>query len=125
MYCHTRNTIQIFCKCDHKVKWKSQTVFLSGLILLRSRLLVERISLNTLQIELIHITADVGNSVYCLACIPDIPIKSLYSCINIHLGNGKPNVWSVGSTYSYASELICSLKKTGPFRLSVLTVLHM
>jgi len=114
-----------FCKCDHKVKWKSQTLFLSGLILLRFRLLVEMISLTTLQIELTHITADAGNSLYCSACIPDTPLKSLYSCIDINLGNGKPNGWSIGSTYSYASELICSLMKTGPFRLSVLTVLHM
>jgi hypothetical protein len=83
------------------------------------------ISLNTLQIELVHITADAGNSLFCLACIPETPLKSLYSCIDIHLGNGKPNVWSMGSTYSYASELVCSLKKMGPFRLSVLTVLYM
>ena len=125
MYCHIKNTIKTFCKCGCKVKWKTQTLFLSGLILLRFRLLVELISLNTLQIELIRVIADAGNSLYCLTCIPDTPIKSLYSCIDIHLGNGKPNGWSMGSTNLYASELICSLKKTGPFRLSVLTVLHM
>ena len=85
----------------------------------------EMISLNTLQIELIHIIADAGNSLYCLAFIPDTPIKSMYSCIDIHLGNGKPNGRSVGSIYSYASELICYLKKTGPFTLSVLPVLRM
>jgi hypothetical protein len=120
MYCHTKNTIKIFCKYDHKVKWKSQTLFLSGLILQRFRLLGEMISLNTLQIELITITAYAGNYLYCWACIPDTPIQRLYSCIDIYLGNGKPNGWSMGSTYSYASELISSLKKTGPyiFRLS-------
>jgi len=45
MYCHTRNTIKIFWRCGHKVKWKSQTLFLSDLILLRFRLLVEMICL--------------------------------------------------------------------------------